>query len=58
LARLAATQQVGNQKVTLSASIGAAISSGSNMTAEALLTRADDAMYQAKSAGKGTYTIR
>ncbi|CAI1534547.1 diguanylate cyclase [Serratia proteamaculans] len=58
LARLAATQQVGNQKVTLSASIGAAISSGGNMTAEALLTRADDAMYQAKSAGKGTYTIR
>ena len=58
LARLAATQQVGNQKVTLSASIGAAISSGGNMTAEALLTRADDAMYQAKSAGKGTYTVR
>ncbi|CAI1620089.1 PAS domain S-box protein [Serratia proteamaculans] len=58
LARLAATQQVGSQKVTLSASIGAAISSGGNMTAEALLTRADDAMYQAKSAGKGTYTIR
>ncbi|WP_413515087.1 diguanylate cyclase domain-containing protein [Serratia proteamaculans] len=44
--------------MTLSASIGAAISSGSNTTAEALLTRADDAMYQAKSAGKGTYTIR
>lgn len=58
LARLAATQQVGNQKVTLSASIGAAISSGGNMTAEALLTRVDDAMYQAKSAGKGTYTVR
>jgi diguanylate cyclase len=58
LAALAATERVGNQKVCLSASIGAAISPGGNITAEALLTRADDAMYRAKSAGKGTYAIR
>ncbi|MOA48563.1 RNase II stability modulator [compost metagenome] len=58
LARLAATERVGNQNVRLSASIGAAITSGDDMSAEALLTKADDAMYQAKSAGKGTYAIR
>ncbi|VEI20811.1 Probable diguanylate cyclase YdaM [Serratia plymuthica] len=58
LTQLAAITQIGNQKVTLSASIGAAISSDGNLSAEALLSKADDAMYQAKSAGKKTYTIR
>jgi diguanylate cyclase (GGDEF)-like protein len=58
LVKLAAMERVGNQKVSLSASIGAAITSGGDITAEALLTKADDAMYRAKSAGKGTYIIR
>ncbi|MGQ8815692.1 PAS domain S-box protein [Serratia sp. NA_13] len=58
LVKLAALERVGNQKVSLSASIGAAITSGGDITAEALLTKADDAMYRAKSAGKGTYNIR
>ncbi|CAI2494055.1 diguanylate cyclase domain-containing protein [Serratia plymuthica] len=58
LTQLAAITQIGNQKVTLSASIGAAISSDGTLSAEALLSKADDAMYQAKSAGKKTYTIR
>lgn len=58
LSQLAAITQIGNQKLTLSASIGAAISPDGNTTAEALLTKADDAMYRAKSAGKRTYTIR
>ncbi len=57
LAKLEATEQVGHQKVKLSASIGAALTAGGDMTAEGLLTKADNAMYQAKSAGKGTYRI-
>ncbi|WP_307853334.1 diguanylate cyclase domain-containing protein [Serratia marcescens] len=48
---------MGPQKVRLSASIGAAISPRGDVTEEMLLTRADGAMYQAKSAGKGTYAI-
>ncbi|TFZ51135.1 diguanylate cyclase [Serratia proteamaculans] len=57
LAQLAAIGQIGNQSVNLSASIGAAIACDANTTAEALLTKADNAMYLAKSAGKRTYTI-
>lgn len=57
LAQLAGISQIGQQKVCLSASIGAAISSNGEVTAEMLLASADSAMYQAKSAGKGTYAI-
>jgi diguanylate cyclase (GGDEF)-like protein len=57
LARLADISQIGQQTVSLSASLGAAISSHTDVTEEMLLTRADGAMYQAKSAGKGTYAI-
>lgn len=57
LAQLATITQIGPQKVRLSASIGAAISPRGDVTEEMLLTRADGAMYQAKSAGKGTYAI-
>ncbi|MCP1103981.1 diguanylate cyclase [Serratia nevei] len=57
LTQLAGISQIGQQKVSLSASIGAAIASTSEVTAEKLLASADGAMYKAKSAGKGTYAI-
>lgn len=57
LAQWAEISQVGNQKVHLSASIGAAISSCGDVKAEDLLAGADGAMYKAKSTGKGTYII-
>ncbi len=57
LAELAGISQIGQQKVCLSASIGAAISASGDVTPEMLLASADGAMYQAKSAGKGTYAI-
>ncbi|MFW5402335.1 diguanylate cyclase [Yersinia sp. 1252 StPb PI] len=57
LTQLAAIEQIGHQHVKLSASIGAAISPDGKITTKALLIKADAAMYRAKSAGKGTYTI-
>ncbi|MEB7885364.1 diguanylate cyclase domain-containing protein [Serratia fonticola] len=57
LSQLATITRIGNQKVTLSASIGAAISPDGNISVETLLTKADAVMYQAKSAGKKTYII-
>lgn len=52
LAELAGISQIGQQKVCLSASIGAAISASGDVTPEMLLASADGAMYQAKSAAK------
>ncbi|MFZ1873994.1 MAG: diguanylate cyclase [Chania sp.] len=57
LAQLATLNRIGDRQVTLSASIGAAIYSGDNTTAKTLLGQADTAMYRAKLAGKGKYSI-
>ncbi|PKG75267.1 bifunctional diguanylate cyclase/phosphodiesterase [Shewanella sp. GutCb] len=47
-----------NQQVNSSASIGVAMSGSSNSdTSESVLRNADNAMYQAKSKGKGCYVI-
>ncbi|TQI81702.1 PAS domain S-box-containing protein/diguanylate cyclase (GGDEF)-like protein [Serratia fonticola] len=57
LVQLAALTQIGGREMSLSASIGAAIYSGEDTTVKALLVEADTAMYRAKSAGKGKYSI-
>nr|CEK27517.1 sensory box histidine kinase/response regulator [Yersinia ruckeri] len=57
LTQLATIEKIDRQQVKLSASIGAAISSDGEISTKALLTKADAAMYRAKSAGKGTYAI-
>lgn len=57
LAQLAALKRIGEQAVRLSASIGAAIYTGDNTTITMLLAEADGAMYRAKSAGRGQYSI-
>jgi len=57
LVQLAKLNSIGDRQVTLSASIGAAIYSGDNTTAKNLLGQADTAMYRAKLAGKGKYSI-
>lgn len=57
LAQLAAIKRIGEQAVSLSASIGAAIYSGDETTIKMLLADADGAMYRAKSAGGGQYSI-
>lgn len=44
-------------RIRISASIGVALSSSSENAPAELLRRADDAMYQAKREGKGTYRV-
>lgn len=44
-------------KIFISVSIGVAVSNSSEDTPAQLLRRADDAMYQAKREGKGTYRV-
>lgn len=46
---------IGSGEVSLSASIGIALFPGDGENTESLLTSADEAMYRAKSAGKGCY---
>ncbi len=48
--------ELGNTSVTISASIGIALSPDDGKTPETLLQKADVAMYSAKNAGKGTYS--
>lgn len=57
LAQLAKLDRIGERQVALSASIGAAIYSGDHTTAKMLLGQADAAMYRAKLASKGKYSI-
>jgi diguanylate cyclase (GGDEF)-like protein len=47
--------QAFGQELVVQASIGLAVADGPDVTAEELLRRADVAMYQAKSRGKGRY---
>jgi diguanylate cyclase (GGDEF)-like protein/PAS domain S-box-containing protein len=49
--------QLVGRDVTVTASIGVAIASGDNRSAEAVLVHADIAMYAAKGAGKGVYQV-
>ncbi|VXC94291.1 Sensor domain-containing diguanylate cyclase [Enterobacterales bacterium 8AC] len=57
LGQLARLDRIGERQITLSASIGAAIYSGDHTTAKMILGQADTAMYRAKLAGKGKYSI-
>lgn len=58
LAELSKPYQLANQQFKSSASIGLAMSGQSRSdTSESILRDADTAMYQAKSQGKGCYTI-
>jgi diguanylate cyclase (GGDEF)-like protein len=54
---LAAPFAIAGQAVSLSASIGIALSAGGRDTPEALLQAADQAMYRAKEAGKAHYAV-
>jgi diguanylate cyclase (GGDEF)-like protein len=49
--------QLGGRSVVVGGSIGVAVSSGPDVTAEDLLIQADAAMYAAKAAGKGTFEL-
>lgn len=57
LAALHVPFSVGNEVVSLKASIGVTIADGVNSGIDALLTRADLAVHQAKSDGKGRYCL-
>ncbi len=46
---------IDNQELFVSTSIGITLFNGKNQTAETLLKQADNAMYQAKAAGRNTY---
>jgi diguanylate cyclase (GGDEF)-like protein len=48
---------VGDAKLKVTTSIGIAIGKGGATTAEALLKRADSALYAAKGQGRDTYEI-
>lgn len=48
---------IGTESVTVSVSIGVAVSDGGAVDPEALVRLADDAMYAAKRAGKGRYEL-
>lgn len=56
LAQLAGISQIGQQRSACPPAL-ARRSLRTEVTAEMLLASADSAMYQAKSAGKGTYAI-
>jgi len=49
--------QLGGRSVVVGGSIGVAVSSGPDVTAEDLLIQADAAMYAAKAAGNGTFEL-
>ena len=49
--------QLGASAIIVGGSVGIALTSERGTTAEELLTRADAAMYAAKSSGKGTYAV-
>ncbi|WP_261375822.1 diguanylate cyclase domain-containing protein [Yersinia frederiksenii] len=57
LSQLSTLVRVGDIDIHLSISIGATISSGSEAAGNELLAHADMAMYRAKLAGKGSYSI-
>ncbi|MEA9390102.1 diguanylate cyclase [Acerihabitans sp. TG2] len=57
MSQLSALTRLGETDVRLTVSIGAAIYSGDNTTGESLLSKADAAMYRAKSSGIGKYSI-
>ena len=57
LATLSAPYSIGSITLEISASIGIARYPESGTASESLLQRADEAMYQAKAAGKGRYAV-
>lgn len=57
MTQLAALNGIGGRMVSISASVGAVIYSGDDTTVKSLLVQADNAMYRAKSTGKGKYSI-
>ncbi|MFA9207205.1 MAG: diguanylate cyclase domain-containing protein, partial [Yersinia sp. (in: enterobacteria)] len=57
LSQLSALVCLGEIEIHLSISIGATICSGREAAGNELLAHADIAMYRAKSAGKGSYSI-
>lgn len=54
---IAAPMQISGVEVTVSLSIGVAVTSGVDLDPELLVRQADDAMYAAKKAGKGRYEL-
>jgi len=57
MSQLSALTRIGGTDVTLTVSIGATIYSGNDTTGDSLLSKADAAMYRAKSSGIGKYII-
>jgi len=57
MSQLSALTGIKGTDVRLTVSIGATLYSGNNTTGESLLSKADAAMYRAKSSGIGNYSI-
>lgn len=49
--------QIGEVALAISTSIGIALNQGRDASAELLLQRADEALHEAKAAGRGTFRI-
>ncbi|MCW6513262.1 GGDEF domain-containing protein, partial [Lichenifustis flavocetrariae] len=55
--RIAAPFEIGFQHVSIGVSIGVAVTVGSAIEPDLLLKQADQALYRAKGAGRGTYRL-